>query len=164
MREASTSRRSNVPASAQCRSSKRSTVGTLEGDGLDETTGGEEEHLAIRDLVVAPESDEQREVRQQLSGTVAESERLDRDVELLASRHDVIAREDAGELLHLLREGTVERLLAVWQRAPAEHACAALFEFTGELGRETRLADPRLTEHRHEVRALFGDDAFEDAL
>ena len=56
---------------------------------------------------------------------------------------DVVAVEDAGELLHLHREGAVRAALAIRQAAAADDATAAGRDALRELGREPRLADAR---------------------
>ena len=136
---------------------------TAHREGLDEDTRGEEELLAVRDLAVFLETQEDCEVRRVLLGGRRASERGDGVGEFGSRLDGVVAVEDPCRLLHLLSERAVRARSAVRGGAATDHARALSGHELREFERDPRLPDARRSEHGHEVAPPLVDDAFPDA-
>ena len=133
------------------------------GERLDEDTCREEELLAVGDLAVFVEAQEDGEIRYVLLGCRRPRERGDRFDELASCLGGVVAVEDACGLLDLLAERAVRGRRAVRRRTAADDGRALCRHQLGELERDPRLADPGRAEDRDEVAPSLVDDAFPDA-
>ena len=122
---------------------------------LDEDTHRLEETLAIghRRLRLEPEQD--RKVSRDGLGLLLPDESFHERAQLSGRHLDVVAVEDAGELLNLRREGAARAALPIGQAAAADDPAAAGRDALRELRREPRLADPGGAEHGDEVRVAF---------
>src|SRR5690242_1364833 len=119
-----------------------------------------EEAVAIGRGRLRLESEQDRDVAGDGCGLLLADEPLDEGAQLFRRHLDVVAVEDAGELLDLARESAVSAALAVREATAANDAAAAGRDALGELGRQPRLADAGRSEDRDEMRTAFSLDAF----
>ena len=110
---------------------------------FDEDPDGREEAVAIGGRRLRLEAEQDRDVAGDGLGLLLADEPLHERAQLSVATVDVVAVEDAGELLHLRRERAVCAALAIRQAAAADDATAAGRDALRELGREPRLADAR---------------------
>ncbi len=88
--------------------------------GLHEDARREEEGLAVRDVAVFAEPEEQREVRGMLGRRLGADDLGDRRVELRASLGKLVAVVRLRDLLHVLRERAVRARRAIRRRPSSQ--------------------------------------------
>ena len=158
-RAARSSIRSRSAGSAQWMSSKTNAVGLLARHRLDEDADRLEEAVAVGRRRLGLEAEQDREVPGDDLGLLRPDEPLDERCAASRRAPDVVAVEDAGELLHLRRERPVRAALAIREAAAADDSTPARRDAPRELGREPRLADAGRAEDRDEVRTPLALDA-----
>src|SRR5215211_1371645 len=94
------------------------------GERLDEYARREEERLAVGDGALAVEADQHRELRGALGRLVRPDQIFERRAQLGVRVAELVAVEDARDLLHVLRESAVGSARAVGCRSPTEDAPA----------------------------------------
>ena len=119
--------------------------------GLDEDAHRLEEAVAVGGRRLRLESEQDREVPGDRLGLFRADEPLDERAQLSRRHVDVVAVEDARQLLHLRRERAVRAALTIRQAAASHDAPPARRDALHELGCEPRLADSGLAEDGDEV-------------
>ena len=123
------------------------------GDALDETAHRKEQTLAIRDLALDVESEQDAEMLRHGS-PVAPDQIFDRLAELAHRHIGSVIVENAHDLLDLAGKRAISAAISIRQRSAAERPATGVRNMADELETETGLADARRAEHGDQLQCL----------